>query len=185
MLSCATGEQSLQAHNAYSSRTTCSVFYRVGNTESFSLHYWQAINKLDWQTMTFSPHSEVPTSYIEVNLTTFAIKWWVAEDNSQDLKCWPLSQWFSFCMFCRQDDHFRSSFPQHKIQNKIRPHFRPSPLRLKNLRSAVTASHHVFTDAKQTHVACCTCVWETAANFSWCWTVFTVSFSKRGNQTWF
>lgn len=35
----AMGEQSLETHEAYSGRTTCSAFTRVGNTESFS---WQA-----------------------------------------------------------------------------------------------------------------------------------------------
>lgn len=35
----------LQTHNAYSSRTICRIFAIVADTESFILHYWQAINK--------------------------------------------------------------------------------------------------------------------------------------------
>lgn len=56
---------------------------------------------------------------------------------------------------------------------------------LKSFQSTVSAFHHVLIDTQHSHTACCACVWENAANFGWCWTVLTVSFSKRGNQTQF
>ncbi len=47
--------------------------------------------------------------------------------------------------------------------------------RLKNLYSCCFVFCPVFIDAKQTHVACCACIWVTAADPSECWIVFTLS----------
>lgn len=117
----------------------CSVFTTVGSTENFTFHHWQAVCKIERQTITFSPRlstfSHWSSSICNVNKVTNAAL---------------------FFLYVLQTGGIR---PLTK-KNTLRPHFRLQSAMgmVRNVWSAVTAFHHVFTGTKQTHIARCTCL---------------------------
>lgn len=153
-----------QRTQQHSSRTMCSV--------CLSLYYSQAISKLERQTMT------VP-SFWSPHIVRWASRYCNSPCSRDKNSGWWIQR-FKAVFFLHVLQMGATIFSQASLLWKPKYDLTSRLRRLESLQSAVTAFHLVFTGTTQTQAA--RLLRGTVANFGWCWTLFTVSFSAC-NQT--